>query len=55
VHTCGGGTFIGGEGHNLERRGTHIVEEALPIAWRLTPFVVAYFCAIEGSIVNEGT
>jgi hypothetical protein len=46
--------FTSGEGRNLERRGTHLVEEALPIAWRLTPFVVAYSSAIERAIVSEG-
>ena len=48
------GALARGERHNLERRGTHLVEEALPIAWKLTPFVVAYSCAIEGAIVSEG-
>jgi hypothetical protein len=48
------GAFARGEGRNLERRGAHLVEEALPIAWRLTPIVVAYSCAIEGAIMSEG-
>jgi hypothetical protein len=30
------GAFTSGEGRNLERRGAHLVEESLPIAWRLT-------------------
>jgi hypothetical protein len=49
------GAFTSGEGLKLERRGAHQVEEALPISWRLTPFVVAYSsCDIEGAIVSEG-
>jgi len=48
------GALARGERHNLERRGAHLVEEALPIAWRLTLFVVAYSSGIEGAIVSEG-
>ena len=48
------GAFARGERRNLERRGTHLVEEDLPIYWRLIPLVVAYSCVIKGAIVSEG-
>ena len=49
------GTFTSGEGRNLERRGAHLVESSLPIAWRLTLFVMAYSRAMEEVIMSEGT
>ena len=46
------GAFASGEGRNLERRGAHLVEESLPIAWRLTHMLVACSRGVEGATMS---